>query len=76
MIEILQAIFGIIAIIGAAAASFSRRPFDKLIAIGILTAGVIPFVVARGYIDVAIAVALIIPVSTIFVLLACRGRCA
>jgi energy-converting hydrogenase A subunit D len=76
VIEILQLIFGIIAIIGAFAASFSRRPFDKLIGIGILTAGVIPFVVARGYLDVAIAVALIVPVSTIFVLLACRGECA
>nr|WP_256472518.1 DUF2108 domain-containing protein [Methanocalculus sp. AMF5] len=54
---------------GAVAATLWKSPFDKLIGISILTAGIIPFIVMRGYLDVAIVVSLIIPVSTIFILL-------
>ncbi|MCC7564915.1 MAG: EhaD family protein [Methanomicrobiaceae archaeon] len=68
MIAILQAIFGGIALLGAIAASLSKSSYDKLIGIGLLTGGVIPFVAARGYLDVAIAVSLLVPVTTIIIL--------
>ena len=45
-----------------------QDPFKKLISIGIIYGGVIPFVVDRGYLDVAIVVSLIIPISTIIIL--------
>ena len=55
--------------LGAAATALWKNPFDKLIGLSILSGGVIPFIVMRGYLDVAIVVALVIPVSTIFILL-------
>jgi energy-converting hydrogenase A subunit D len=73
MIEELLYVFAAIALIGTLTAAFSRSPFDKLIGIGVIAAGVLPFVVYRGYLDVAVAVALIIPVTTIIILLIC-GR--
>lgn len=72
MLDLLQIVFGSVALIGAIAASFYKDPFDKLIAIGVLAGGAIPFIVDRGYLDVAIAVALIVPVTTIIILLVCR----
>jgi len=59
-------------LIGMIAAIFNRDPFDKLISLSILIAGVFPFIVDRGFLDVAIATALIAPLSTIFVLMVCR----
>jgi energy-converting hydrogenase A subunit D len=38
----------------------------------VIAAGILPFIVYRGYLDVAVAVALITPVTTIIVLLICR----
>ena len=54
--------------LGAVVTALWRNPFDKLIGLSILSAGVIPFIVMRGYLDVAIVVALVIPISTIFIL--------
>jgi energy-converting hydrogenase A subunit D len=34
--------------------------------------GVMPFIADRGYLDVLAAVAVIAPLSTIFILMACR----
>ena len=55
--------------LGATVTALWKNPFDKLIGLSILSGGVIPFIVMRGYLDVAIIVALVIPVSTIFILL-------
>jgi len=72
MTDLILIIFGLIAVIGALATAIKKDPFDKLISLGILAGGVIPFIVNRGYMDVAIAVALTVPVTTIFILLICR----
>jgi len=55
--------------LGAAATALWKNPFDKLIGLSLLSAGVIPLIVMRGYLDVAIVVAILIPISTIFILL-------
>jgi energy-converting hydrogenase A subunit D len=72
MIDILLYLFGAIALIGAVSAAVKPDPFDKLISLGVVAGGVIPFLVDRGYLDVAITVALIAPVTTIIILLVCR----
>jgi energy-converting hydrogenase A subunit D len=59
-------------LIGMTAAILHRDPFDKLISLSILIAGIFPFIVDRGYLDVAAATALIAPLSTIFILYVCR----
>jgi energy-converting hydrogenase A subunit D len=61
-------------LIGMAAAILQRDPFDKLISLSVLIAGIFPFIVDRGYLDVAAATALIAPLSTIFILNVCRRR--
>ncbi|MDI9633562.1 MAG: DUF2108 domain-containing protein [Methanolinea sp.] len=48
-------------------------PYRKIIALSLVVAGAIPFVVGRGLLDVAIAVSLVFPLSTIFILMACPG---
>lgn len=58
---------------GAAIAVIWKNPFDKLIAIGIIAGGVMPFIAERGYLDVLILVSLIIPLSTIILLRIVRG---
>ena len=72
MNDIVMAASVMLIIIGMIAAIFNRDPFDKLISLSILIAGVFPFIVDRGFLDVAIATALIAPLSTIFVLMVCR----
>ena len=72
MNDIVMAASVILILIGMAAAIFHRDPFDKLISLSILIAGVFPFIVDRGFLDVAIATALIAPLSTIFILMVCR----
>ena len=72
MNDIVMAASVILILIGMIAAIFNRDPFDKLISLSILIAGVFPFIVDRGFLDVAIATALIAPLSTIFVLMVCR----
>lgn len=58
-----------LALFGGIAALIVRSSFDKLICLGILTAGVVLFVVEKGYLDVAIVISLLMPVGTIFILL-------
>ncbi|MDP2798174.1 MAG: DUF2108 domain-containing protein [Methanoregula sp.] len=74
MDEIIMAASAILILIGMAAAIFNRDPFDKLISLSVMIAGVFPFIVDRGLLDVAIALALIVPLSTIFILMACQRR--
>lgn len=69
---ILVAVFAFIAITGTLGTIIERDPFAKLISLSVIAGGVIPFIVDRGYLDVAIAVAIIAPLSTIFLLFACR----
>ena len=72
MNDIVMAASVILILIGMTAAILNRDPFDKLISLSILIAGVFPFIVDRGFLDVAIATALIAPLSTIFILMVCR----
>ena len=59
-------------IIGMVATIVNRDPFDKLISLSVLIAGIFPFIIDRGFLDVATATALIAPLSTIFILMVCR----
>lgn len=68
MIEGLQIAFGLIVVLGCLSAAVSRNPFDKLISLAVLAGGVMPFIINHGYIDVAVVVALVTPVTTIFLL--------
>jgi energy-converting hydrogenase A subunit D len=61
-------------LIGMTAAILHRDPFDKLISLSVLIAGVFPFIINRGFLDVAVATALIVPLSTIFILMICQRR--
>ena len=63
-------------LIGMTTAILHRDPFDKLISLSILIAGIFPFIVDRGYLDVAAATALIAPLSTIFILMVCKRETA
>ena len=72
MNDIVMAASVMLILIGMNAAILNRDPFDKLISLSILIAGVFPFIVDRGFLDVAIATALIAPLSTIFTLMVCR----
>jgi len=68
VIEGLQIAFGLIMVLGCLSAAVSRNPFDKLISLAILAGGIMPFIIDYGYIDVAIVVALVTPITTIFLL--------
>jgi len=61
-------------IIGMVATIVNRDPFDKLISLSVLIAGIFPFIIDRGLLDVATAIALIAPLSTIFTLMVCRRK--
>jgi len=74
MNEIVMAACIALILIGTFSAIFGRDPFDKLISLSVMIAGIFPFIVDRGYLDVAAALALIIPLSTIFILMACQRR--
>lgn len=74
MIEFLTVVLAAIVLAGAVGAAWVRDPFSKLIALGVMIGGIVPFIVARGYLDVAIAVSLIAPLATIFVLLIAGRR--
>ena len=73
MIWYLQLVFGLMVIGGAAVAVIWKNPFNKLIAMGIVAGGIMPFIAERGYLDVIILVSLIIPLSTIILLRIVRG---
>jgi energy-converting hydrogenase A subunit D len=72
MDEIVLAACTMLVVIGMVAAILHRDPFDKLISLSLLIAGIFPFIIDRGYLDVAAATALIAPLSTIFILMVCR----
>ncbi len=72
MDEIVMAACVILVLIGTFSAILERDPFNKLISLSVMVAGIFPFIVDRGYIDVAAAVALIVPLSTIFILMTCQ----
>jgi energy-converting hydrogenase A subunit D len=74
MDEIVMAACIALVLIGTFSAIFGRDPFDKLISLSVMIAGIFPFIVDRGYLDVAAALALIVPLSTIFILMACQRR--
>ncbi len=74
MNELMSIIFGAIIITGLIATVISRDPFDKLISLGILIGGIMPFLADRGLLDVLAATALIAPLSTIFILMAMRRK--
>jgi energy-converting hydrogenase A subunit D len=74
MNEFLMIIFGAMVVLGAIATIISRDLFDKLISLGIIVAGIMPFLADRGLLDVLAATALIAPLSTIFILMAIRRR--
>jgi energy-converting hydrogenase A subunit D len=74
MNEVLMVACASLAFIGMAAAILERDPFDKLISLSVMIGGIFPFIVDRGYLDVATASALIAPLSTIFILMVCRRQ--
>jgi energy-converting hydrogenase A subunit D len=74
MIEAMSFIFGIIVILGVTGTIFSKDPFNKLISLGIMIGGVMPFLADRGLLDVLTATALISSLSTIFILMALGGQ--
>ena len=74
MNEILMLMFGAMVILGTLATILSRDLFDKLISLGIIVAGIMPFLADRGLLDVLTATALIAPLSTLFILMAVRRK--
>jgi energy-converting hydrogenase A subunit D len=74
MIEGMSIVFAAIILIGVIATVFSQDPFDKLISLGILIGGVMPFFADRGLLDILAATALIAPLTTIFILMALRRQ--
>ena len=72
MNELLIMAFGTLLVIGTVATILEFDPYRKLISLSVLIAGVFPFIVDRGLLDVATAVALIAPLSTIFILMVIR----
>lgn len=60
--------FVLIAIAGSVYAGFAKDPYVKLIAIGLIAGAIMPLIMIRGYVDVAAALAVIIPLSTVFIL--------
>jgi energy-converting hydrogenase A subunit D len=74
MNEMLMIVFGAMILVGTTATIMSRDLFDKLISLGIIVAGIMPFLADRGLLDVLTATALIAPLSTIFILMAIRRR--
>ncbi|WP_292521358.1 EhaD family protein [Methanoculleus sp.] len=74
MDDLLVVLFAVVALIGTVGVYLQRDRFNKLIAVGIIYGGVVPFIVDRGYLDVAIAVSLIIPITTIIMLPLCRRQ--
>lgn len=72
MDDIVMAASIALVLIGTFSAILGRDPFDKLISLSIMIAGIFPFIVDRGYLDVVTALALIAPLSTIFILMTCR----
>ncbi len=69
--EMLMVMLAFLVVLGTLLAIRESDPYRKLISLSLLVGGIIPFIVDRGLLDVAVAVALIFPLSTIFLLMAC-----
>ena len=65
---ILLLILAAAVLIGTCGAAISKNPFDKLIYLSMIFAGALPFIIEKGYLDMAIAAAVIVPVTTIITL--------
>ncbi|MBN1166338.1 MAG: DUF2108 domain-containing protein [Methanospirillaceae archaeon] len=66
---------GFLCVCGAVATWYEINPYRKLIGLSVLIGGIMPLVIATGYLDVAILVTLIGPISTvIFILTLTRGK--
>lgn len=65
---ILIVILAAAVLIGTFGAAISKNPFDKLIYLSMIFAGALPFIIEKGYLDMAIAAAVIMPVTTIITL--------
>jgi energy-converting hydrogenase A subunit D len=72
MNDIVMIASAVLILAGMVATIYNRDPFDKLISLSVLIAGVFPFIVERGFLDIALATALIAPLSTLFTLMVCR----
>lgn len=72
MNDLILLVFGIILILGAIYAGYARDPYVKLISMGLMAGSVMPFIIDRGYLDIAAALAVIIPLSTVIILQLCR----
>lgn len=68
MTTYLLMLMAVIAVLGALIALFSKDAFNKLIGIAVISSGTIPFIAVAGYLDVAVAVALLLPLTTIMIL--------
>ena len=66
--DILTLMAAALVLLGGLAALISRSAFNKLILLCVLTAGAVMFFVKGGYLDAAIAVSLLMPVGTLFIL--------
>ena len=74
MNEHIMLIFALILIAGAVSTWLFKDPYKKLMTLGLMSGAIMPYLVIKGYHDVAIAVALIMPISTIMILNICRGK--
>lgn len=68
MNDLILITLAVIVLAGTCAAAISKDPFDKLIALAMVFAGAVPFIIEKGYLDLVIAAALIVPVTTIITL--------
>jgi len=59
MIPALEIMFGFIADRRRGLGRLIRDSYGKLISLGVLVGGIVPFIVDRGYLDVAITVSLV-----------------
>lgn len=66
--DILLYLAAFLVLIGGLATLLTRSAFNKLVMLGVLTAGAVLFFVMDGYLDAAIAVSLLMPVGTLFIL--------
>ena len=66
--DILTLMAAFLILVGGIAALISKSAFNKLILLGVLTAGAVMFFVKDGFLDAAIAVSLLMPVGTLFIL--------
>lgn len=64
----LMILLAVVAVLGAGMALLSKNAFNKLIGVAVIASGTIPFIAVAGYLDVAIAVALLLPLTTIMIL--------